>query len=183
MAEKWKTLNHKKTEQLSDQSEIIPYTLISQEGTDVSYTFITDHNIQYVVRYVSSTGYYFDDSSDIGDTEILEFQFVPIEKGIKLVQDLRIAETLATSMKDVLSLRKNAILYICDKSDGKQAARNKLFDKWYKNYSWEMVEKHDGKLVYPNSPESEYVSLIVNTENPYANNVVEAFSFIMESDK
>jgi Family of unknown function (DUF6169) len=80
-------------------------------------------------------------------------------------------------------LRKNAILYICDKSDGKQAATSKLFDKWYKNYSWEMVEKHDGKLVYPNSPESEYVSLIVNTENPYANNVIEAFSFIMESDK
>lgn len=145
MAEKWKILNHKKTEKLSDQSEIIPYNLISQEGTNVSYTFITDHNIQYVVRYVCSNDYYFDNSSDIGDTEILEFQFVPIEKGIKLVQDLRIAETLATSMKNVLSIRKNAILYICDKSDGKQAARSKLFDKWYKNYSWEMIEKHNGK--------------------------------------
>lgn len=183
MAEKWKTLNHKKIVQLSDQSEIIPYTLISQEGTDVSYTFITEHNIQYVVRYVCSTDYYFDNSSDIGDTEILEFQFVPIEKGIKLVRDLRIAETLATSMKNVLRLRKNAILYICDKSDGKQAARSKLFHKWYKKYSWEMIEKLDGKLVNPNSPESEYVSLIINAENPYADNIIEAFSFIMESDK
>jgi Family of unknown function (DUF6169) len=183
MVEKLKISNHKKTVPLSDRSEIIPYDLISQEGTEVSYTFITEHDIQYVVRYVSSTDYYFDETSDIGDTEILEFQFAPIDKGIKPVKDLRIAETLATSMKNVLSANKNAILYICDKSDGKQAARSKLFDKWYKNYSWEMVEKHDGKLVYQDSPESEYVSLIVNITNPYANNVIEAFSFIMESDK
>ncbi|TKC10759.1 hypothetical protein FA048_11345 [Pedobacter polaris] len=165
---------------MSDHSEIIPYTLISQEGTDVSYTFITDHNIQYVVRYVCSTDYYFDESSDIGDSEILEFQFVPIDKGVKAIPDLRIVETLVTSMKDVLNSRKNAILYICD---GKQAARSKLFDKWYKNYSWETVVKHDGKLVYPDSPETEYVSLIVNTQNPYADNIIDAFSFIMESDK
>lgn len=183
MAEKWRTLNQKKAEQLSDQSEILPYTLISEEGTDVSYTFITDNNIQYVVRYVSSTDYYFDESSDIGDTEILEFQFAPIQKETKPLRDLRIAETLATSMRDVLRLRKNAILYICDSSDGKQAARSKLFDRWFKSYSWEMVVKHDGKLANTDSPESEYVSLIVNTENPYTDNVVEAFSFIIESDK
>lgn len=76
----------------------------------MSYTFITEHNIQYVVRYVSSTDYYFDETSDIGDTEILEFQFAPIDKGIKPIKDLRIAETLATSMKNVLSVRENAIL-------------------------------------------------------------------------
>ena len=168
---------------MSDQSEIIPYTLISREGTEVSYTFMTDNNIQYVVRYISSTDYYFDETFDIGDTEILEFQFTPIDKGIKPIKNLRVVETLATSMKDVLSIRKNAILYICDKSDGKQAARSKLFDKWYKNYSWEMVKKHDGKLVNADAPDSEYVLLIVNIENPYADKVVEAFSYIMESDK
>lgn len=178
-----RVLNHKKTAQLLDLSEIIPYDLISQEGTEVSYTFITEHNIQYVVRYVSSNDYYFDETSDIGDTEILEFQFAPIDRGIKPLKDLRIAETLAASIKNVLNAKENAILYICDKSDGKQAARSKLFDKWYKNYSWEMVKKYDGKLANPDSLESEYVSLIVNTKNPFADNIVEAFSFVMESEK
>lgn len=168
---------------MSDQSEIIPYTLISQDGTEVSYTFVTDHHIQYVVRYISSTDYYFDETSDIGDSEILEFQFVPVDKGIKPVHDLRIVETLVTSMKDVLKSRKNVILYICDNKDGKQAARSKLFGNWYERYSWEKVEKYDGKLEHPDAPESEHVSIIVNTENPYADNIVQAFSFIMESDK
>ena len=168
---------------MSDQYKLIPYELIGQEGTDVSYTFITENNIQYVIRYVSSTDYYFDESSNIGDTEILEFQFVPFEKGMKLVKDLSVVETLATSMKDVLNYKKNSILYICDKSDGKQAARSKLFDKWFKIYSWEKVLKYDGKLENPDFPESEYVSLIVNTDNPCAENIVQAFSFIMESDK
>jgi hypothetical protein len=168
---------------LSDQSEIAPYNLISQEGTEVSYTFVTDYDIQYVVRYVSTTDYYFDETSEIGDSEILEFQFVPIGNDVKTVNDLRIVETLVTSMRDVLKSRKNVVLYICDSKDGKQAARSKLFDKWYKNYSWEKVKKHDGKLKSPNNPDSEYVSLIVNTENPYSENIVQAFSFIMESDK
>ncbi|MHA4894374.1 DUF6169 family protein [Pedobacter sp. PWIIR3] len=168
---------------MSDQSEVLPYSLISQDGSDVSYTFVTDHDIQYVVRYISSTDYYFDETSDIGDSEILEFQFVPIDKGTKPINDLRVAKTLVTSMKSVLKSRKNAVLYICDKSDGKQAARSKLFDKWYKRYSWDSIAKHEGKLENPDSEDSEHVSLIVNTENPFANNIVEAFSFIMQSDK
>lgn len=183
MVVKLKILNLKQIETLSDQSEIIPYTLIGQEGTDVSYTFVTDNDIQYVIRYVSSTDYYFDQFSNIGDTEILEFQFVPIEKGVKHIPDARVSVTLATSMRDVLNIKKNSILYICDKKDGKQAARSKLFDKWFKHYSWEKVAKYDGKLQSPDTPDSEYVSLIVNTDNPYAENVVQAFSYIMESDK
>lgn len=184
MAEVWRLLNPKKREPLSDRlSKTLPYQLIEQEDTEVSYTFKTDQGIEYVVRYVYSNDYYFDDSTDIGDTEILEFQFMPINKGVATVKDDRVPETLAYSMRKVLEARKNAILYICDSSDGKQAARSRLFNNWYNDYTWDKIEKHDGKIKNPGTASSEYVSLIINVENPFAKNVVEAFSFIMESDK
>ena len=169
---------------MSDQSnQIAPYPLERRDGTEVSYSFTTDHGIEYVVRYVYSNDYYFDDSIDIGDTEILEFQFAPVQKGIELINDPRIMETLANSMKKVLEAKKNAILYICDSSDGKQAARSKLFNRWYKNYTWKMIIKHDGKLDDPDSPEAEFVSLIVNTQNPYSETIIEAFNSVMVSPK
>jgi hypothetical protein len=179
-----KILNLKISELLSDQFEPIqPYHLTEKEGTEVSYTFETEHGVEYVIRYVYSNEYYFDDSLDIGDTEILEFQFAPINRGIKLIKDDRVAETLASSMQKVLKTKKNALLYICDSSDGKQAARSRLFDQWFNSYSWEMVEKHDGKIKNPNAPASEYVSIIVNKENPFIQDVVDAFNYVMESDK
>lgn len=169
---------------MSDQSsKITPYNLIEKEGTEVSYTFLTDYGIEYVVRYVYSNDYYFDSSTDIGSSEILEFQFAPINKGLALVNDERVVETLVFSMQNVLKAKKNAILYICDSSDGKQEVRSRLFNKWYKSYSWEKIEKYDGKINNPDSAASEYVSLIVNTENPFAKDIVEAFSFVIESDK
>ncbi len=127
--EKLKTLKRKIKEKLFDQSKIAPYELIRTEGTDVSYTFVTENNIQYVIRYVYLNEYYFDSSFEIGDTQILEFQFAPIEKGDKAINDIRVVETLATSMRNVLNSNRNVILYICDKRDGRQAARSKLFDK------------------------------------------------------
>jgi len=157
--------------------------LIKKEGTEVSYTFVTDHGIEYVVRYVYSNDYYFDSSSNIGNSEILEFQFAPINKGLAIVNDDRIAETLAFSIQSVLRSKKNAILYICDSSDGKQAARSRLFNQWYNRYSWGKIEKHDGKINNPDSAAAEHVSIIVNSENPYSKDIVDAFSFIIESDK
>jgi hypothetical protein len=169
---------------LSDQFEpILPYHLIEKEGTEVSYTFETEHGVEYVIRYVYSNDYYFDESTNIGDTEILEFQFTPINKGLKIIKDVRVVETLASSMQKVLKTKKNAVLYICDSSDGKQAARSRLFDQWFKSYSWEMLEKHDGKIINPSTPASEYVSIIVNKENPFLQDVVDAFTFVMESEK
>jgi hypothetical protein len=86
-------------------------------------------------------------------------------------------------MRNVLNSNRNVILNVFDKRDGRQAARSKLFDKWFRIYSCEKVIKHDGKLIYHNLLETELVLLKVNTENPYSETIVEAFCFIIESEK
>jgi hypothetical protein len=168
---------------LLGQPKILPYELIAREGTNVSYTFFTESGIQYVIRFIKSTDYFFDDSIDIGDTEIFEFQFLPVDKNLPKVKDPRVVATLVASIKFILEKEKNAILYICDRSDGKAEARSKLFHQWFKHYSWDSVSKYDGRLLNPNSSESEYVSLIINNQNPFAKTVVEAFSYSIESQK
>jgi hypothetical protein len=57
-----------------------------------------------------------------------------------------------------------------------------LFQKWYQDYAWGEIQKHDGKIENPDAL-PEYVSLLINTTNPYAELIIEAFAFSIDSDK
>lgn len=54
----------------------------------------------------------------------------PKRKGV----DKRIADTIITIVGDFLNSKTNAVVYVCDNSDGREAARSRKFLSWFDYY-------------------------------------------------
>jgi len=108
-----------------------PYKVIQTQHN--SFQFTTDYGNVYEVGFVVENMFDFDGV----------YQFYIEEKiSINKRFDAKIEQVIVVILEEFFS-HQNAILdYICDTSDGKQAARNRLFMQWIrqhadaKNYSY-----------------------------------------------
>lgn len=49
-------------------------------------------------------------------------------------RDRKLRETIVAIVEGFFSINNEAMLYICETGDGKQAMRNRLFQYWYSHY-------------------------------------------------
>jgi hypothetical protein len=155
-----------------------PYKLESGDER-FSYFFVTDSGITYLVNFVDQTKYY--PNEKFGDSIVYEFQLINTapETG---KYDARIMATVVKSIYDTLLNQHNVILYICESSDEKQAARARLFDNWFRVYSGDIADKIDGKIKSSdNDITEEYVSVIINKQNPHSHNIEKTFNIILNN--
>ena len=97
----------------------IPYQFYK---TDSEYYFFTDTGIKYIA--------YFNRQYGIESCPVFEFGF-STSNTVKAGTDLRIRETIKAILLDFWKNYDNVILFVCDSSDRRSAARMKLFNKWY----------------------------------------------------
>lgn len=97
----------------------IPYQFFKTES---EYYFYTENGIKYTA--------YFNRQYGIESCPVFEFGFSKnnVQKS-KL--DLRVRETIKHILLDFWNNYDNVILFVCDSSDGRSAARMRLFNKWY----------------------------------------------------
>ena len=85
--------------------------------------------------------------------------------------------TILYLLESFFKVNNDILLYICETGDGKQAMRNRLFIRWFQQYS----EHH---LYYLKTVEIQaegmmnFAAIIVRYDNPRINEIIQEFDMI-----
>ena len=147
-----------------------PYTMWNTQPE--YYYFKTDRGAVFKVGFMSDYTIWQDDA----------YQFIIVnENNEPSPLDMKLKETIFCVIEAFFSANPDILLYLCDTGDGKQAARNRLFLRWFREYSdkhlyflrtaeiEEIVDEKTGKKLM------NFAALIVQKSNPKLEEIVREF--------
>ena len=135
---------------------------------------ITDHEIEYICFFISFD-YLFKGYPSIAkevfsfNIELLNKEDIEKQKGA----DKRLALTITSLIKEFLSSKINAVVYVCDNTDERHTIRFKKFTAWFDSTD-------DGSYIqitgYVKAYGSEYYNaLLLHKDNKLKNTFIRAF--------
>ena len=132
-----------------------PYRL-SLSGNN-AFCFTTDENMTYEVGFV--------EDHMLAVENAFQFFLVP-KSETNESRDTKIQQTITSIIEEFF--RNNDVLldYICDTGDGRQAARNRLFSRWFSlyplrhHYTLRTIEAMWENTCY-------FASIIIRNDNPH----------------
>jgi Family of unknown function (DUF6169) len=157
-----------------------PYQI--QKIDEFTYGFITSKGIEYYCSFLSYAAY-FSNQPDIAPY-FFSFNLELKDRKAKLPAgtDNQIADSVITIVGDFLASKSNTVVYVCDNSDGKEAARSKKFLSWFAYY-----DHPSSKIVKVTSNFtvgglSIYSSLLIHKSNKRFNDMVFAYLELTKDD-
>ena len=148
-----------------------PYKVI--EGNPLDYSFVNRDGINYHL--------YFTPISSIYPDLVNTYSFSIEREGTNPHPlDRRIAATVVDVLRRFFQNVENAMIMVCDSTDGKQHKRRNLFDRWFHYYN-------DGTLTSINAElgEGDYELLLLiyfKKDNPYKQQLIRAFGDLLSQD-
>ena len=150
-----------------------PYLI--QKIDDQTYEFNTENGLEYLCSFLSFSEY-FAIRPDIAPY-FFSFNLELKDKKAKLPHgiDKRIADTVITIVGDFLNSQINAVVYVCDNSDGREAARSRKFLSWFDYY------EHPSSKIIQVSNNFEagglfiYTTLLVHKKNKRIKDIILAY--------
>lgn len=106
--------------QLDHINKIAPYE-VKVEGKQ--YVFETIHGLRYEVRFF--------EEQPIGGCETWQFSFAKANSE-SAPEDPYVRFTLFAIIDEFFLENEDVLLYVCDTSDNRETARNRLFIRWFK---------------------------------------------------
>ena len=94
--------------------------------------------------------------------------------------DRRIVATVVDILRKFFRTVENAMIMICDSTDGKEHKRRMLFDHWYHEYNDGTVSKVDAAA--ETADYNMYLSLYYLESNPNKKQLIKAFNDLMNGD-
>lgn len=154
-----------------------PYKIIVVRNN--YFEFTTANGTAYLCYFLSYSEY-FKNYKEIADN-IYSFN-VEVLKGRNtgISSDEKIGRTIIEIVKAFLSGLENAVVYVCDTSDGKELLRKRKFDQWFKKYDDGTIIKVDGHIAVPNF--NIYNAILIHKENQKKNRFIEAFNDLNKTD-
>ncbi|PWK26420.1 hypothetical protein LV89_02591 [Arcicella aurantiaca] len=150
-----------------------------------SYFFKTTFQVFYKIEF-KPTGYIFGEEY-IWSHYCYEFSIKLSANSPKNTPfDPLVSITIASIFVDFFKNKQNIIIYTCDTSDGKHLVRVRKFDRWFNQFNHEKFLKIDNSIVDSKQNTTYYNSLIIRQDNPYKDEIVEAFEDLIggfEEDK
>lgn len=131
-----------------------PYNVIEE---DCGYSFVTETGCKYLAYFTKCDN----------ELPIYSFSFEK-EDGVVSVYDARVRRTICNILERFFKREENALLYTCDVSDGRQAARQRLFKIWFGPYEF-LADVEDA------NEENIFIRLFVLKENPLKHIIIERF--------
>ena len=144
------------------------------------FEFTTSAGIVYACYFLSYTEYFKEYKEIAGNF----FSYnVEVIKGRKtsISSDERTGRTIIEIVKNFLAGLENAVVYVCDASDGKELLRKRKFDQWFKKYDDGTIIKVDGHITAPNF--NIYNAILIHKENQKKNRFIEAFNDLNDSSE
>lgn len=148
-----------------------PYKVIEENPFD--YSFVSRDGINYHL--------YFTPISSIYPDLVNTYSFSIEREGTNPHPiDLRIAATVVHILRRFFETIENAMIMVCDSTDGKQHKRRNLFDHWFRYYN-------DGTLTTINAEvgEGDYellLSIYFRKDNPYKQQLIKAFGDLLSQN-
>ena len=148
-----------------------PYKVIEENPLD--YSFVNRDGINYHLYFTPISSVY----PDLVNT----YSFSIEREGTNPHPlDLRIAATVVYVLRRFFENVENAMIMVCDSTDGKQRKRRSLFDRWFQYYN-------DGTLATVNAEvgEGDYellLSIYFKKDNPYKQQLMKAFGDLLARD-
>jgi Family of unknown function (DUF6169) len=146
------------------------------------YSFKTDNGFEYVC-YFTPYGDYFYEYPEIAP-KIFSFD-IELKNTINKPKgtDKRIADTVIEIVGEFLMSQINAVVYICDPSDGKGNARFKKFQSWFEYYTHESSQIVQISDFLETDSGSLHAVLLVHKKNKLREQFVKAFFNLNDGDK
>lgn len=150
--------------------------------SELYYSFVTDDGLEYICSFTSAKEYF--KNYPLIASKVFSFELFPAKKlkGKLPPPDLRIADTIITIVGNFLNSKTNAVIYICDTSDGRSAARARKFNSWF------AYEVHPSHQIIKVSTDVDgggitlYTALLVHRKNKLKNQFVQAYFELMDVD-
>ena len=149
-----------------------PYEVVEEEPLD--YVFISRDGIKYHAYFTPLTPVY----PQLPNT--YSFSIEPEGEHHHPI-DMRIAATIVAILRRFFERLDNAMIMICDSSDGREEKRRKLFDRWFENYAdHQLVQKFDASAAVDEY--RLYLSIYFLRNNPNRTQLLKAFRDLLTSD-
>lgn len=145
------------------------------------YSFITDSGAEYIC-YFSPYGMYFKNYPELSP-KIFDFNLELKNKTTKIFgTDKRIADTVITIVGEFLNSKVNAVVYVCDPTDGKGYLRARKFKTWFNYY-----EHSSHQILQLNGDINAggitlYTGLLVHKKNKFRSQFIEAYLDLIDYD-
>ena len=149
-------------------NEHSPYVVKVISNDEVQ--FMTDFSVEYRVSFMEDYSIWSEDA----------YQFLINNNTHKpSPNDSKLRDTIMTLIEAFFISNPHILLYICDTGDDKQAARNRLFVRWFND------SKHKGKFYLQDVTISDdgidnYAALIVQRNNPEFESIIAQFNEFVE---
>jgi hypothetical protein len=149
----------------------LPYDV--QKIDELNYVFVNKHGIHYHLYFMPLTGLY--------PTLPNTYSFNIEREGTQPHPiDRRIAVTVVDVLRRFFQNIENAMIMVCDSTDGKQHRRRNLFDRWFQYYN-------DGTMAAINAEagDGEYEILLTiyfKKTNPNKQQLMKAFGDLLAQD-
>ncbi len=144
-----------------------PYKYIISDGR---YYFKTESGIEYFAYFLDLSdywpGFYTFNFEKLDTADVLD----------KTPPGRFVLDTICLILLDFFRRETNAVLFVCDSTDGRAEGRHRLFARKFdavNNGSFEKVDRY-GKTIYY----SVYSSLIFRKDNPDKDGLLDAFNRI-----
>lgn len=146
--------------QLNNQS---PYEVWSESECD--YFFATDYGVIYKIS--------FGDDAPIWKSGAYTFDIQNTNHKTS-PNDIKVKQTIVCIVEEFFRINNDILLYICETGDDKQAIRNRLFIRWFNEYSFQQnyilraAEVKDGKQL-------NFAAIIVRRDHPDLESILQTF--------
>jgi Family of unknown function (DUF6169) len=161
-----------------EEALLLRYPLYTGRNNN-EYTFNTESRVTYEVEF-RPTPYLFDE----GSAFLHHVVELIIRVSVNSVNqypalDKRVAMAISDSVADYFKTRSEAIaIYVCDSSDGRQAARKRKFDDWFRYFNQAEFIKHDLPVTDKKDGVVYYNSIILKANNPFRADIVNEFDLL-----
>ena len=148
---------------ISRLNAIAPYTIWST--IDGIYCFKTDYDVVYRIRI--------EDDHTIWQEGAYEFSIINESKK-NSPNDKKVRNTVSYIIEEFFECNPDILLYQCETGDNKQAARDRLFIKWFKEYAGSDKYFIKASKIVAEGIEN-YSAIIVQKSNPNLDTIISDF--------
>lgn len=92
--------------------------------------------------------------------------------------DSKLKQTVCCIIEGFFNSNPDILLYLCETGDRKQAARNRLFIKWFRDYTNNHLYYFDTCEIRADGIDN-FVAIIVQKSNPDLQNIVSDFNHVV----
>lgn len=137
------------------------------------YYFRTKHGAIYKIGFM--------DDDTIWESGAYQFVIVN-ENHTPSPNDPKLRGTIFCIIENFFKVNPEILLYLCETGDGKQASRNRLFVRWFREYAQKHLYYFDTVEMSADGIEN-FAAIIVQKTNPMLNEIVETFNYVVNTLK